>query len=353
MFPVRSGKSPAFLALLAQGRSSRAMSSPVIMQSSADFYFRSFSVSESLRAQMLTTLPAGQVVEQELRGILSSDSGTWLNPTEFELAPTPSFVSARTVLDYGDPGSKRTAAVVAGMKSPGELKILSEMAADLPPAMSAALLCNSTLQLSGPVPDGLDPDVLRRLGNVRIVNTLGLSLVDALLRGGTTYAEQLDAWKGDPAQFVQALERQLGWDLVGASNTELLARGLSDEILSMWRAMCAPELPRAMDGRRRSEPAMEQRRVFVRAQEPGVARAGFGFGLEYDRWVKYALWGMDSAQWREAIAQDPGKTCGRHIGERLFDVTGDDPGLWSVALELLGDWDRTLPEWLEAVAALT
>lgn len=42
----------------------------------------------------------------------------------------------------------------------------------------------------------------------------------------------------------------------------------------------------------------------------------------------------------------------RIVGRDLFDVTGDDPGLWSVALELLRGWEGTMPEWLDLVRSL-
>ena len=56
--------------------------------------------------------------------------------------------------------------------------------------------------------------------------------------------------------------------------------------------------------------------------------------------------------WRILFVEDWKPVTGHLIGEWLYEVTGDDVGLWMTALDLLSNWEDDLPNWLEAVAAL-
>lgn len=329
----------------------------LMTQSTRDFYVPTFSVSPALRAQMLATLPACQVVEQEMRWVLTNQDGPWLRVarSDADLAPIPSAVSARTVLDFGDSDAEYTAAVVAGMTSVEALEELGALEDELSAVIAAAMLCNPVCMRADVPAGALTKGALGKVGGVSLRVTLGLAVVDAALRGESTYAGTTGDWSVGSAQFAHTLERQVGWSRAGAPNEELLMDVLSDEILDLWSGIASSGPGRATSGPRRTGPTSDRRGkwgAFKSLTRQVPARAGLGFGPDYDWAIKEELWTLNARSWREDIAQDASKTCGRYIGQRLFEVTGDDPGLWSVALELLEDWDRTLPEWLEAVEAL-
>lgn len=56
--------------------------------------------------------------------------------------------------------------------------------------------------------------------------------------------------------------------------------------------------------------------------------------------------------WKALMGPKVKVVAGKVVGQELYKVTGDDLALWSVGCDLLQGWDRSLPEWLEAVGSL-
>ena len=92
------------------------------------------------------------------------------------------------------------------------------------------------------------------------------------------------------------------------------------------------------------------------ARGPAVFRSDLqlsnaGGAAFMNAWLPGVLW-SDTTAWRTVLALGGKPVAGSLVGEALFKVTGDDPGLWFTATSLLDEWDDSLPNWLEAVAAL-
>lgn len=307
-----------------------------------DYPTSGFIPSDQFRAQMLAEVPAGQVVEREMAEILGSLSSKMLPGATW--APTPTHVSLRTVLDYGDPRDASIHAVMAGMRSPAAVDELREMhnAGHLEERLHHALMCNSLL----PTLDGLVhiPKTVIRTANGEAGPSLAVALVDAVLRGESTYAEKYESsfckWN------TGALESYLGWEAVGDPNRDLLLRRVPD-LTTQWARSRSPEELRP---RKRGLARLwaEMVAVVFKGHDSAATVSGFAFGPDHDELVAK----LEDPHVRMSGIVCQGVGTGRHVGRRLFQVTGDDPGLWSVALELMVKWDRSFLEWLEAVEAL-
>lgn len=307
------------------------------------------SASPRLRGQMLASLPAGQVVESEMAEILSEPpSGETGWATEEVWAPTPSRVSLKTVLDYGDPRSPAMAAVVAGLRDPAAVAEMRERlnAGSWPKGrLTSAALCNSKLSLDGEV--HLSPS--QDIADIDENETLSFAVVDAVLRGELTLAENLKMRLAP--QVVRSLEDSLGWWAVGEPNKALLQKPLP-RVAEGWERLAEATLDDpAAQGAGLGSSVLNTWKVMRGCTRsfPTHAVSGFAFGPHFDLLVSAV----------ECPALDLGSMrghttgIGRHMGRRLFEVTGDDPGLWSVAIQLLQDWDRPFREWLEAVESLS
>lgn len=302
------------------------------------------SGSVRMRAQLLADLPAGQVVEQEMAEILSAPSlgSAIVGPT---WGPLPSNVSLQTVMDCAAPESVPATAVVAGMRNPEaveELRSLFNEGAWPDGWQALAALCNSKLAADGVVhiPHPSKVPALHRS------TTLSLVVVDAVLRGERTIVEE-DLSHLEPA-LATTLESFLGWSEVGAPNKELL-RGRLPALTHAWEQRHGDPLLKSRSPFK--DYLRDMRDVVCRPFQPRVTRgvSGFAFGPQHDLLVV----ALEDPEVKMGSIRGPETGIGRHMGRRLFEVTGDDPGMWSIALQLLDGWDRSFPEWLEAVEALT
>lgn len=75
-------------------------------------------------------------------------------------------------------------------------------------------------------------------------------------------------------------------------------------------------------------------------------------GLSFENPWLPALVASPGSLWRSLLLSGKKPVTARPIGRALYEVTGDDIGLWLTGCELLDSWEGSIPEWLEYVRAL-
>lgn len=274
-------------------------------------------LSAALRMQMAANLPAGDVVDHLIGEVLSTTPPPL--PGREVWAPTPSMVSADVVLRHGDPSSTVMTAVVAGMRSPGAVRELA-MRPRLAGEVRSALLFNSTL---AEMPAHVGPAFPEDAPVASELAATGLvSAVDAALRGETTRFALEDWWTlPDPGRCAVGVRTTYGraCDCAGSPLPASLAERPRPSGTAADDAV--PAMPPLGDGS-----AYVNMRTVVGLPTTRLTDAVRRMGLH--------------------------GVIGRHLGEKLFEVTGDDPSAWSVAVDLLESWEGSLDAWLETIGSL-
>lgn len=335
-------------------------------------------------SQMLSALPAGETVDSMAVALL--DRGR----TDV-YGPTPSEVSARALMSRAaDSLSELDAlriALIAGATNRDTVDELLDRASAFGalPDDLWSVLCNPLAVESGtstPVPPY--PSDVRGLGvDTRLLAVMGAAVAGKKtnaprgvlptrggFRGAGDLLERHWPWESltqEQQDFVAATSRQCAveWEAVSEKNVVRMGQreGDPDRLASLT------QINELFDDRTRRRWDRDKQLADLHA-DPEVVKTHLEDLAEdsRDSWAVQALdrtfgrgqmntWlteilDDDSMTWSTLVRRDMKPLAGRHVGARLYEVTGDDPGLWSVALDLLESWDRPLPEWLDAVAAL-
>lgn len=343
-------------------------------------------------AQMMSALPEGEIVDTMAVELLDRPNLGWFGPVR-------SNVSARALMSRADPRDLDQhafrAALVAGATSVGTVRELAALSIEqeAPSEDVWSLVCNPlTATINEPIRTPRDlPQMSGRVAGARLCSVMG-----AALEGRETAAPRTVLFS--PGQYWgvgKLLERHWPWESLtqGQQNAvaavskecagewEAVARGTGDkrsplhdaiDMLSNRRSRsstveaitqniddlldqqgkslrdrylsdlhAAPEEVLAVIEAEADQKPLE--RMQVSAPATGVS--------QLNSWIPAVL-EADSPAWKMLVRKAYKPTAGRHVGARLFEVTGDDPGLWAAGLDLLESWDRSLPEWLGAVDAL-
>lgn len=305
--------------LMKQGRS-RGLSMHLQPQRLEDFRLPLWAGSAflALRSQMVANLPAGPVVDHVIGEVLAAAE----HPVRGTPAwvPTPSMVSADVVLQHGDPSTSVMTAVVAGMRSPAAVR---ELATNPDPSgeVRSALLFNSVL---ASMPASVAPSIPVGVTEDPGLAATGLvSAVDAALHGETTRFS-LEDWVELPDPSL---------------------------CLSTVRTTYGPE------HRLAGLPLPRDLAEHIRAGGPPLTDSGLETMDPLGQGSVYGALCAEVSRPVGGLAERLGRDAhqgvvGRYLGEQLFAVTGDDPSLWGVAVDLLETWEGSMTEWLETVRAL-
>lgn len=211
-------------------------------------------------------------------------------------------------------------AVVAGMRSPAAVR---ELATNPGPSgeVRSALLFNSVLasmpaSVAPSIPAGVTEDP-------GLAATGLLSAVDAALRGQTTRFPVKDwAELPDSSRCLNAVR------------TSYVTGG----------RLAGPPLPRDLTAHNRPI-GLPFTDFDLEAMTP------LGRGSDYEALCEEVRRRPGGLAAYLGVDEHRG-VAGRYLGEQLFEVTGDDPSLWGVAVDLLETWEGSMTEWLETVRSL-
>lgn len=307
--------------------------------------------------QMLHTLPAGKVVDHMAGRLLNEAAGE--NP----LGPIATAVSSKVILKSFQLGTPARAALIAGATDPDTIQELATHAIDW--CDRWALLSNSNLQtLPHLVLCMPDQQSYYALGDP-VARTCFAASISAILDGKVVHREQQPQggllrrtirelvhgnrephWEADPRLRIIQMAPPT---VVESYSTSTAARywkwdSLTDDQQADLRAAHLDWSLTSRAPERLSALLTSPREYWPLAD----TLEGHG---QLPAWLPKLL-AEDSNEWKPILKAGLCNAAGRSVGSMLFDVTGDDPGLWTVALEMLEQWDRPLPEWLEAVEAL-
>ena len=323
--------------------------------------------------QMVVTLPPGELVDR-----------TILEGMDFQTissVPVPNNLSPHGVQDalnaiaIGDNTSVALGSVFAGLRDPESVRVLAANAYEEWMRWAVHLNPAST-HLAGhelpPMPRGLDEVTVACLRESQIV----MAAAFPNLPWFRNNEELIDLY----VQFVThqtsfgpntcpAFLRNWTWDHLPVAE-DLLPEKVLNHWEGSWQGLMSPEeLKReiariAASIRSRGEAKTFLLELLVAEDNPDRAAliatrlrhcrdasvlGGPGF---MNAWLPNAM-KLDSHVWRTYLMSDLKPVSGRIAGEELYKVTGDDLGLWMAGLDLLENWDGSMPQWLQAVEALT
>lgn len=328
---------------------------------------------------MATALPSGLVADQVILSAMRERPGL----SRANGSPLPTNLSARAIRDFmteGRIGVAALPALLTGLRDPEALDEAFHAAAK--GAGRWAVHMNPvSLQLSDLLPPrdfralskGEALVVQRDMAPSALLHLDVLSQVDGRVRdlfatdlppGMVSSLEDHWAWGRLPCShmLLTASTRQT-WERKAAHEQRLHAdpvtrsevlddhwMGLEVEPLRLEQALLAqddvdfgPEVAAYLDAV--AEEAIES----LSPDTPRVVGTG---GVSYENPWLPAVLTSPGRGWQLVLRDDEKVVAGRFLGQELYKVTGEDAGLWLVACELLQGWDRSLPEWLDAVAAL-
>lgn len=325
------------------------------------------------RLQMASVLPRGPLVDEfvveelsQLREVRVEDDNINVTrcPVGLNLSP-----AAVRKLEFGSRGAEdqdplRTA-VVAGLREPDAV---TEVARDGWPAM--ALLWNTTARRSGLVEA---PELGARLLAPWALDTLQVATLPVAADLPDDGLVESLLHLGDPALVAGDLNLFWSW-----GNQPCDASRLPTPLRDAWVELAEDpvglrrDLALHVSGVRRNSgrfnhalvlqdaPPMHQlveslRMMSLPAVKEKPETLG-GFAFE-NPWLEDLVTTAPVPTWKSLLGLGVRTrvlkpVAGRVVGRELFRVTGQDVGLWLLALEMLETWRGTLPEWLEAVEAL-
>lgn len=325
-------------------------------------------LTRTSKAQMLSALPPGPLVDAAVRDLMSRALHAGEHPLPLPLNASPAAFAGQELVD-----SQVTLQVLAGLQDPAALAAALGTGPVTDLQKWAALVNPSSGALSITVPD-----------------------VDSL-DGSTEFGGHVPGFAQLTAPAVRGLPRTHGRDEIRRFMCErvLVNPETPDVVAEHWAWSLRPSglhmLPGWFaDDWRASSPAAF--RLPLQELELKLAHAMGPSALSLDglaslaiatptqnlppwllevlaKWVRQqaqdalggracvppilpALLRYDEALWWDLLCRDGKPALARDLGARLYRVTGEDFGLWSVALDLLDDWDGSVGEWLAVVGSL-
>lgn len=323
------------------------------------------------RAQMLVDLPAGAVVDHAVRELIMGHDG---DPYAVPWGPVPTNVSDRVLAEDDDietVGVARTA-FLAGARRPDVVRRL--VGADLPGMAAWAVAANpiavDAVGEVARVPHALPPGASERKENLTVLLRLVGAVLDGVTVNSTAAGLLLPKDEYRDEELGITLEGHWPWASL-TSGQAAAVRRLSVFLAEAWeyRASRIQEAMSSnpdrdnlwMTGKWFTSDAILADEVLAELDELDgldlVRPRDLGFGRSWSTglsqmpsWMPGVLDLSGTAQWRELQELKP--VAGRHVGRRLFKITGDDPGLWSVTVEMLNEWGDSLSSWLKTVESL-